>query len=507
MLAPVSIEKLDKQSRVALVHLAQVALTLGACVALTYLLPGLARFRPWLSEEPLPIIDRFTAQEAGMPAPDAATGFVAAVVDPEPVRQAPSTAELGGGMAAPRRDALPATPVSLQLPRHGAGLRPFFARLAALPVDGGLVRVAHYGDSSIATDQITMTLRRELQARFGDGGHGFTLIAKGTMPYRHHSVRASSNRRWALAELVRSELGEAGAYGFGGVRFSIARFGASATFATRSEGELGRRFATAQLYYEAFPRGGRLSLRVDDQAEQQLETGSETTEARVHTLRMPEGPHRVVLRHLGGGNLRLFGMAFETEGPGIVYDSLGLVGARARRLLNYEPAHIAEQLALRGTALVVLGFGGNEASDALQRVERYQADYQSVIRRMRGPEGTLPCIVFAPLDQAARNARGRIVTMPNVPRIVEAQSRAAAAEGCAFFNTFEAMGGEGAMRRWYGKRPRLAFGDFRHATPAGYALLARYFTAALLEAYADYLTQSDEAPGVSSSPEPANKAS
>jgi len=39
--------------------------------------------------------------------------------------------------------------------------------------------------------------------------------------------------------------------------------------------------------------------------------------------------------------------------------------------------------------------------------------------------------------------------------------------GCAFFNTFQAMGGEGTMARWYESQPRLVSADFMHPLPAG----------------------------------------
>ena len=82
--------------------------------------------------------------------------------------------------------------------------------------------------------------------------------------------------------------------------------------------------------------------------------------------------------------------------------------------------------------------------------------------------------------------------MPSVPIIVEAQRAAAMAEGCAFYNNFEAMGGSGAMGRWYRSRPRLGLGDLRHATPAGYEILGNLFFKALMAEFARYLEEEEE---------------
>ena len=52
---------------------------------------------------------------------------------------------------------------------------------------------------------------------------------------------------------------------------------------------------------------------------------------------------------------------------------------------------------------LVLGFGGNEASDTIDP-ELYEADFQRVVERMRGGRRDLGCLVVAPLDQAGRGA-------------------------------------------------------------------------------------------------------
>ncbi len=474
----------------------------------TYVVPGLQSLRPWLRGEPVPVLHALLGEHDGALPEFAGSGSgyqsgratepEVAPLDDEPIYEAQpadSDTDLKDlvGRAIEARAPLALT--------EGGALDPFFAKLAEVARGTGVVRIAHYGDSSIATDLITSTVRRNLQRRFGDAGHGFTLIAKGYMPYLHRDVRVSANKQWALSELVRESLGSSGWYGYGGVRYAVSGFGAAATYATVPDAPVGREISRFQLFYQAHPRGGEVELRYGKGEKALIDTGAtEEQEDRVYTLELPRGGHEVRLRHAGKGALRLYGVVLENDGPGVVYDSLGLVGARAKRLLNFDEAHIWGQLDARGVDLVVLGFGGNEASDPLARVESYRDGHQEVIRRMRG-QPPRPCIVFAPLDQARKDERGRIRTMDTVPRIVEGQRLAAEAEGCAFFDTFEAMGGPESMLRWYRKKPRLAFGDFRHATPAGYDHLGHLFTEALLAAFQDYVKRTtDPAPAPVSMP-------
>jgi hypothetical protein len=101
----------------------------------------------------------------------------------------------------------------------------------------------------------------------------------------------------------------------------------------------------------------------------------------------------------------------------------------------------------------------------------------------------MSCLLFGPLDQAERNERGAIVTLEKLPQIVEVQRSVAKREGCAFFDTYAAMGGEGSIARWRKARPRLATSDLRHATPEGYELTGNLYYKALLKAFAAHLQQ------------------
>lgn len=375
--------------------------------------------------------------------------------------------------------------VYLDDPGH-RGMRPFYEALLATArrENGALTRVAHFGDSSIATDLITHTVRRKLQQRFGDAGHGFLLVARGHMPWGHRDVSHRASGDWELREIVRSGL-SSGRYGWGGVQYKGSQ-GAVATFGSDPKAPVGQKVSRFVIHYLKSPRGGQLRYRIDKGPTVTLDTKSAIEEDAFEEIRVKDGHHTLEVS-VARGEPRLYGVVLEREGPGVVYDSLGMVGARARRMLNFDDAHFRAQAEARAPSLVVLGFGGNEADDPIHRVEGYEEEFVEVIRRMRAGRKNVGCLVFGPLDQGKRDEKGEIVTMRTLPILIEAQRNAARREGCAFYDTFRAMGGEGSMGRWYRARPRLALGDFRHATPAGYEVIGNMFTKALLEGLAGYL--------------------
>jgi len=495
-------------------HLTTVTVFMCTACALTYVVPSMAPLRPWIpGEEGVPIV-RLFKHWGEIPAfaghGDSYRASTSTKVDSERLAETVGdtvAANLGATpmVIAPAKpsDGIRIDPaeyagisVRIEDPT-GRGMRPFYDALekTARGEQGAITRVGHYGDSSIATDLITSTIRENLQARFGDAGHGFVLAAKGYIPYQHFGIRQSSNPdAWDVREVVRRQ-DRTGRYGYGGVQ-ARARRGAWARVGTARRGDVGTKASRFDIYYEQRPRGGEFSVLLDGEEQATVSTKAEAPGNGVYSVNAPDGPHHIELRYTRGGPVSLYGVAVERDGPGVVYDSLGLVGARANRLLNYDEAHIKSQLELRGVNLIVLGFGGNEASDE-RTEEAFYSDYVEVLRHMRQGREDLGCLVFAPLDQARRR-RGRIRTLPTIPLIVEAQRRAAFDSGCAFYDTWQAMGGENAMRQWSKARPRLAMGDLRHATPAGYEIIGNMFYKALLAGFADYLSKGpSEAPASS----------
>src|ERR1051325_6218593 len=92
-------------------------------------------------------------------------------------------------------------------------------------------------------------------------------------------------------------------------------------------------------------------------------------------------------------------------------------------------------------------------------------------------------MLMSPMDRGQRVGLDEIETMPTIPRIVEIQKRVARDTGCAFFNTFEAMGGEGTMARWYQGKRRLVSADLIHPIPAGGRIVAEAFVRELMLGY------------------------
>jgi hypothetical protein len=95
-------------------------------------------------------------------------------------------------------------------------------------------------------------------------------------------------------------------------------------------------------------------------------------------------------------------------------------------------------------------------------------------------------MVVTPLDQGTR-VGGKVVSKPALSVLVDAERRVAEEQGCAFWNAFEAMGGQGSMARWVNARPALAWTDLAHISATGQAIIGNLLADAIEAGYEDWL--------------------
>lgn len=347
---------------------------------------------------------------------------------------------------------------------------------------GSMARVVHYGDSLITGDYVTMTMRHLLQTRFGDGGHGFFLASRPAPWYNRENLKLTSSNGWSINRMTTPTI-EDGAYGLGGVTFRTSAKGEWVEAEPESE-ELNRNVSKMEVYYYAQPRGGKFEMGIDGRMVE-VDTKADKPASRKAEIQMNDAPHTFKLKTLGNGEVRVFGMVMERDGPGVVYDALGLDGARAALLKRMDPGHWHDQIRLRKPDLLVLHYGTNESQAENLGIKSYAEDLSQTVGHLRAALPGVSCLLVAPMDRADKGPDGTLVTRPVVKRIVLAQRRVAYEQGCAFWNTWEAMGGEGSMAKWY--RSGLGGGDLTHPTRGGARRIGSMLFAALMDGYGDYL--------------------
>ena len=387
-----------------------------------------------------------------------------------------------GDVALPTIDAAE-PPLPLADP-SGHALRGFFRALTATAhkTPHAVTRVAHFGDSIVVSDLVSGTLRRKLQSEFGDAGHGFMLVANAWPAYFHNDVSRYATAGWSVSRIV-GPYAEDGLYGLGGVSFKADR-NTLARFGTAKGGEFGRAVSRFVLDYLEDPNGGTLQVSVDGSPQATVDTHGTSKKSAYYALDVADGEHEFEI-YTKSGVTRAFGVVLERDTPGVVLDALGVQGARIRFLDKQDDAHWAEQLAWRKPDLLIYEFGANESGDGfLYSMADYHRTMKDVLAQGQRALPESSCLVIGAMDRAAK-VGDEIVSLRVIPAIVEEQRTTAAELGCAFFDTYTAMGGARSMPTWV--RRGLGQADMTHPTAIGSEVIGNWVFRALMKAYNEHL--------------------
>jgi hypothetical protein len=352
-----------------------------------------------------------------------------------------------------------------------------------------ITRVLHYGDSVVASDLISGTMRRRMQEKFGDSGHGFIFIANPWQWYYHNDVGHRASEGWATSRIT-GPLTSDGLYGLGGVSFHTREI-ASASFNTVVEGNFGKAVTRFDVYYLEQPGGGDFEMIAKDQRIK-ISTKGDAKVAKKASIDVPDGRASMTVKALGGGDVRMFGVVMERDVPGVQYDSLGALGGRANLWGQMNAQHWKDEMTLRDPSLVVLQYGTNESEDGGVDEPRYKKWVGDMIEMVKAAAPNVSILVAAPPDRASKEENGNYGSVKALMRIVELQEQIAKEHGVAFWNSWKAMGGKGSMGKWV--KRGLANADLTHPTPTGSAIIGDLFFKAVTAGYDAYASTHPDAP-------------
>jgi lysophospholipase L1-like esterase len=324
-----------------------------------------------------------------------------------------------------------------------------------------------------------------LQRKFGDAGHGFVLLAKPWQWYNHLGIEQGGTvDKWNIRPFTSAPLKD-GIYGLGGVAFVPQRGkNAKAWVQTASEGDQGRLVETFDVSYLEQPGGGSFDVYVGNAKRRTVQTDGAEKKIRHVQIKVKLGSSRLRVVSNNDGPLRLFGVILETGEPGVVYDSLAINGARATALARFDSVHWTRELQYRYPSLIILMMGANEGANKFLNLKQYRADFSAILKTVKSAREDASCLVVGPLDQAIKKPTGGLGSKKMPAKLNRVQREVAFESGCAFFNTYEAMGGEGSMAKWM--TTGLGGGDFIHPTKNGAQTLGNWLAEALLHAYQSY---------------------
>lgn len=339
------------------------------------------------------------------------------------------------------------------------------------------LRIGVYGDSNLTSDFLTGNLRRSLQARFGDAGHGYVALARPWPWYTHEDVHHHGT--WPLFKQIACTTDPVPGhrYGFANMGAESAKSGAAAWVATADESStVGRTASRFDVYFMKQPHGGSFDIELDGKVLRTVSTASSQFEAGFEAVDTTDAAHELKCVVKGDGMVRFFGATLEREPnpPSIVIDSLGTGSLNFQRFMLTEPVIRKTQLEHRKYDLVIVWLGMN--SMWLPPNHAWAHDTVTTIREALPG---VPVLVLTPPDSVKP---GESKSDPRIVGLVKQLREVSEETGAAFWDFREAMGGEASCIDFM--RRRLASPDRAHLLRAGNTIMGQRLLAALFEGLA-----------------------
>lgn len=469
--------------------------------------------------------------------PGSAPGGGARVDPNHPPRNSDRAISLSHGKRPPMSLELPDQPEVQGPAASGAALDHFFGKLHALrkdPAGAQSVSILHVGDSHIASDTLTGQTRRLFQRGWKDGGRGYTFGGKPWRNYRQEGVTYDMGGSWVAHQ---GRLRDAqGLFGFGGVRMTSSEAGDWITREDSGSEPIGR----LRVFTLGGDGTGSFKVYADASADpvgtystshspDPQDASAPTQVVQTHDIEFDKPVKTIKIESVDDAPVSIMGVYTARATPGIVYNSVGLNGARAKTMLGFDEDLSVQELAGLGSDLFVLAFGTNEAYN-LRKTDlepKHRADIvatlTALIERYKKATPQASCVVMLPMEFAIKPTaktcykRKRVrrrrrwrwtkkliqdidlekhpecawTTPPSLAMVREATQEVAAAKQCATWDLYEAMGGQGSMRAWRALETPFSGSDGVHLRLSGYRYLGQMFYTDLMAAYERWSTGAD----------------
>lgn len=357
------------------------------------------------------------------------------------------------------------------------GMRHFYKALDERQSLGRPVRIAFFGDSFVEGDILTADLRELMQAHFGGSGVGYVDIASPFTKLRTTvSHKASGWTEYSVLDKSGCDNGRLGISG----RYAVSNGGATVSYqATSSFPHVGS-FEVATLYLAS---GSPATVSVSTNGA----TGGSETVSGGWTLQtvQREGAMQKVSFNVSSAGATCYGVALEGR-SGVTLDNFSLRGCSGTPLASIPQAHLQQLSAVRPYDLIVLQYGLNVASKKVTNYDYYVRQMKPVIEHFRRAFPSASILVVSIGDREDRIG-GELHTLPGALALMSYQQSMAAEEGVAFWNLYEAMGGEGGIRRMAEAKPAEAAKDYTHINRLGGKRVATALYNALLHGYNYYV--------------------
>ena len=332
----------------------------------------------------------------------------------------------------------------------GTALKNFLSALSKTKKSGQTLRIAFYGDSFIEGDVFCGSFRDTLQAVFGGRGVGFVPITSDVAGFRNTIKHKFAN--WRTSSLIKKD--SAAEIGPSGLSFVPGESNWVEYKPSRQKNL--REFNTIKLYYKN-SSSGILHYAIDTmESSDPLTTSNKIEEWKYKGKKIKS----VKFQFEPFDSLMIYGASFEDEG-GIYVDNFSLRGNSGLTLTGISLDMYKQFNKYRNYKLVILQFGLNLVVEEKLNYAAYTKRMVGVVNKLKKAFPNSSFLLLSVSDRST-NDNGTFRTMDAIPVMRNAQRLIAKESGIAFWDMYEAMGGENSMIKYVHAQPAMAAKDYTH---------------------------------------------
>lgn len=319
------------------------------------------------------------------------------------------------------------------------GMRHFYETMLKRNELDRPVRIAYLGDSFIEADILTGDLREKLQSAYGGCGVGYVPVTSRITGFRKtvqhtfggwsaHSVMDST-----YFDRTRQDLSN---------HYFIPTNGAYVTLkGTKYKKHLDS-CEVSSIFFVA-EDSVVLTSKVNGGEEK---TYTFVPDGKLCMAQATGNIKSVRWSVLQADTATFYAVAMEGK-SGVVVDNLSLRGGSGQQLLKVPFKTLDQFNRLRPYDLIVLQYGLNVASEEVSNYSYYTEAMKNVISHLKRAFPQASVLIVGVGDRCSRDENGNLATMQAIKKLVRYQQYLAADTHVAFWNMFQAMGGENSMVR------------------------------------------------------------
>lgn len=338
------------------------------------------------------------------------------------------------------------------------------------------VRIAHWGDSIILGDILSDSFRRLLQKEFGGNGVGFVSLVPEDSPMRLSTIVSSSND-WIEASLFKRNPDRLPL----GINASVFTTKSEKSWVSYDVGKYNKsikNYNSVHLFYANGNSSAEVRVSTNNGFTKtfKLESGSGVRRISVD---FPTPATNIRLDFTACKGIYFYGVSIENS-HGVYVDNFPIKGNNGIGLQDISSEVLNDFKKLQDYKLLILNFGVNVLSPEHKEYGWYMTRMEKVIAHIQKSFPNTSILIISTGDKGVKKG-GKFISEPHIWNLLKSQEELASKTGVAFWNLFEAMGGENSIVDWVNSKPALAYKDYCHFTPDGGDKVAEMLNEALMD--------------------------